>query len=151
MEIREATINDAKRISYLINTLTNKNPNNYTDIQLTTWKGYNTPSMIKKQFEDRTIFCAFSNKKLVGTIGLKNNYVVGFYISHSNRHKGIGSKLLNYIENYALNKNIKTLHLESTSSAIKFYESKGFQKKEKIKVILQGIEYTEVKMKKTIK
>ena len=129
MEIREATINDVRRVSYLINKSTSKNPNNYTRKQLTTWKKHNTPSKIKKQLNDRIIFCAFSNNRLIGTIGLKDNFVVGFYVSHTIRHQGIGSKLLQHTESYSLNKNINKLYLESTPSAIKFYKSKGFKLK----------------------
>ena len=56
---------------------------------------------IRKKLEERTIFCAFENKKLVGTIGLEGKEVVGLYVSYSNIGKGVGKALLNHLEEFA--------------------------------------------------
>ena len=148
--IRKATLEDAKRISYLIQKNTEANPNNYNQEQLVTWKKYNTPSRIKKQLTEREIFCAFENNKLAGTIGLLNNEIVGFYISPSKRGQGIGKKLFDFIQNQAKQKGYKTLILTSTPSAVKFYENKGFQQIKTVIVSIDDINYQEYNMIKTL-
>jgi len=150
MLIRRANIYDAKRISYLIQKSTQKNPNNYSPEQLKTWKNYNTPSKIRKQIEERTTFCAFKNNRLIGTISLKENIIMGFYMSFGYRNKGLGSLLLKHMENYAISQKIKTLVLDSTPSAVNFYTQRGFEPKNEILVTLNGVNYKELKMKKTI-
>lgn len=150
MKIQEATIHDARRISYLISKSTNSNPNDYSKAQIEVWKKYNTPSRIKSQLQDRKIFCAFKNNKLIGTIALKDEEVHGFYVSFSLRKKGIGSKLLTYIERYAKQNNIKSLYLTSTPSALKFYQSKGYQQKKEVNVAIFGVNFPEVIMEKEL-
>lgn len=50
------------------------------------------------------------------------------FVKEEFRRKGIASKLLNYIENNNTLKNISLEVRTSNSSAIAFYESKGFEK-----------------------
>jgi len=146
--IRKATIQDARKISYLIQQSTKRNPNNYSDIQMKTWLSYNTTSKIKAQFKDRTIFCAFKNNKLVGTIALKGFEVVGFYVSFSQRNKGIGQQLFNFIQNYVVHKKHQKLILTATPSAIKFYEKQGFKILNEKTVTLNAVNYIEFDMEK---
>jgi len=150
LEIRKATYKDVNRISYLIQKNTDENPNNYTKIQLNNWKKHNTPANIKKQLKTREVFCAFENNKLIGTIALVDNEIMGFYVSFSKRGNGIGAKLLKFIEEEAKQKNIKTLYLTATLSAELFYKSKGFQKTKDNLVNLNGINYNEVDMQKEL-
>lgn len=50
------------------------------------------------------------------------------FVKEDFRRKGIASKLLNYIENNNTLKNISLEVRTSNTSAISFYESKGFEK-----------------------
>jgi len=150
LEIRKAIYKDASRISYLIQKNTDGNPNNYTKVQLENWKKYNTPANIKKQLETREVFCAFKNNQLLGTIAIANNEILGFYISFSKRGKGIGTILLNFIEEKAKQRNLQTLFLTATPSAVHFYKSQGFQKLKDNLVTITGIDYNEVDMKKEL-
>ena len=83
MIIRKAINEDVNDISNLIQKMTEKNPNNYSIEQITAWKRYNTPSEIKKQMDDRLIFCAIKDNELIGTIALKKDFILGFYVSYS--------------------------------------------------------------------
>ncbi|MCB4798050.1 GNAT family N-acetyltransferase [Neotamlana laminarinivorans] len=151
MEIRRAKLEDANKISYLvINTSATHNPNNYNTIQATTWQKYNTPARIKAQLQERTVFCAFINNKLVGTIGLKENWIVGFYVSHHIRGKGLGSELIHFIENYALEQNQKELFLIATPSAVAFYKSKNYSITKPVIVTLDHVDYDEFEMHKKL-
>ena len=150
MEIKEAKNTDANRISYLIRTSIDKNPNMYSQKQIDIWKRHNTPSKIKKQLNDRVIFCALKGNKLIGTISIKDNTIHGFYISYSSRNKGIGTILLNHLEQYAITKKVKKLSLMSTPSAINFYKNKGYLANKETTVTLDNVEYIEVEMTKTL-
>lgn len=151
MEIRKATPNNARRISYLIQKNTEKVlENNYSKEQITIWKKANTPKAIEKKMNERTIFCAFQHKKLVGTIGLYRNNVVGLYVSYSKRKLGIGKKLLEHLEQQARKQGIQQLILTSTPSGKKFYISNGYQPIQPITVDIMGVPFEETEMMKTI-
>ncbi len=150
LEIRSAMLKDARRISYLIKKNTAGNPNGYTPEQKAAWKAYNTPAKIKKQLSERDWFCAFERNKLVGTIGLRNNEVVGFYVSFAKRKKGIGAQLYAFIEKEAKQRNIKSLDLTATPSAISFYQSKGFHKIKEVIVSIGPVTFRETIMKKNL-
>ncbi|MEM6321441.1 MAG: GNAT family N-acetyltransferase [Bacteroidota bacterium] len=150
MNIRQAKNEDARRISYLIHKNTDANPNDYTIEQIKAWKKYTTPANISKQLMDRKIFCAFENGKLIGTIALKENYILGFYVNPTVRGKGIGSKLLNHLEDYASTNGVKKLYLTSTPSAFPFYQNKGYTKKEEVIVTIYDVDFREVEMEKAL-
>ncbi len=150
MKIRRATIDDAKRISYLICKITEPNPNKYSKKQKIAWKRYNSPSGIKKQIKGRVVFCAFENNRLLGTIALKDNEIVGFNVSFSIRGKGVGSRMLNFLENFARKKGIKKLTLTSTTSAFNYYKKRGFKPKQKVVLRICGADFPETYMEKRI-
>ncbi len=152
MIIRKATYKDARRISYLINkNADHVKENNYTPEQLVAWKKDNSLKAIKTKMKQREIFCAFENEKLVGTIGLEGNYLVGLYISYSKRGKGLGYRLLAFLENYARNKNIDELHLTATPNGYGFYLKYGYEPQGEIDLYYDGVKLIETKMKKKLK
>lgn len=150
MIIREADLKDVNEISDLIQKVTNNNPNNYSPEQIVAWMKYNTQSEIKKQLNDRMVFCAIQDNTLIGTIALKDDFVLGFNVNYSIRKIGIGTKLLGFLEEYALSKNIKKLKLTSTPSAFEFYKKRGYETKGKITLSIFGIDFPEMEMEKII-
>ncbi|HMB63195.1 MAG TPA: GNAT family N-acetyltransferase [Eudoraea sp.] len=150
MQIRYANTEDARRISYLIQKNTANVPeNNYSQEQMTAWKRANSPKAIRESMKRRIIFCAFENKKLVGTIGLKENKVVGLYVSYSRRKSGIGRKLLTHLETHARTHGLKELVLTSTPSAKNFYTSNGFEIIKPVIVTILNVHFHETLMRKT--
>lgn len=151
MQIRKATTNDARKISNLIrknadNVLSKK----YSQEQLVAWKNKNTTKGIIDNLKDRTTFVAFQNGKLVGTIGLEGNYLVGLYISYHKLRQGIGFCLLEYLENYAKKKKIKELHLTATPYGYGFYLKYGYKPYGKVDLYYGGIKFIETKMTKKL-
>lgn len=71
---------------------------------------------------------------VVGTIGLYElspdvGYFVRFYVDKNYRRKGIGSKLLFTLIEFAKKKNYKKIFLTTSSdqeAAVKFYDKMGF-------------------------
>jgi GNAT superfamily N-acetyltransferase len=113
-------------------------------------KKYNTQPEIKKQLNDRVIFCAIQDNQLIGTIALKENFILGFYVNYAIRKIGIGTKLLDYLEEYAFRNNIKKLKLTSTPSAFEFYKKRGYKIKDKVILSIYGVDYPEVEMEKIL-
>lgn len=151
MHIRKATVKDAERIKHLIiKNVFSEEEYPYTTDQLDAWKKAKTVSSIRKDISNNIIFCAFQNNKLIGTIGLKGDSIFGLYISYHKRRKGIGYKLLCYIESYAIIKGLKKIKLISTLSGYDFYLKNGYKPKGQIKNYYSGIEFIETKMIKEL-
>jgi N-acetylglutamate synthase-like GNAT family acetyltransferase len=149
--IRQATKADAARISYLIRNNTDKVLSNpYNESQKKVWKAANTPGAIRKQLAQRTIFCAFINDKMVGTIGLDQDTLVGLYVSHTQLGKGIAKALFLHLENYAKEQGLKNLRLLSTPSGKGFYQKMGFEAIGERDTIVSGIVFPETEMNKKL-
>lgn len=150
--IKNAKIEDARRISYLIrkNTL-NVLENKYSKEQKAAWIKANTVKSIEEKILNYTIFCAFRNKRLVGTIGLNKNELFGLYIGYTQRGKGIGKQLLLHVEKVAKSKGYNELFLTSTPAGFDFYKSKGFTQYDSFKLSINKVDFFEPAMKKLIK
>lgn len=76
-------------------------------------------------------FVKDENNQIVGGILGEINwgwlYIQGLWVSESVRSKGLGSKLLQKLEDYALSKGITNYRLETTSfQALDFYKKQGY-------------------------
>lgn len=85
-----------------------------------------------KQNQLHSFFGYYQNSKLIGLIGLEifNNIALLRSLCVRNKSAGVGSILLNYIEKYSLENNIKDLYLLTTTADI-YFEKKGFKKEDK--------------------
>ena len=149
--IRQATPQDTRRISYLIQKNTDKvTENNYTMAQKNAWKKANTPKAIQNQLAHRILFCAVKNGQLYGTIGLMGNEMVGLYVSYSKRGRGIGKLLLAHLEDYAREQGISRLKLTATPSAKPLYEKSGYTPHNQVTVQINGVTFLETSMSKML-
>lgn len=151
--IREAKISDANQISKIIKeNVEFVRENNYSKEESDVWKGANNPKKIKKDIKTKKIFILIENKKIIGTIGLNKNEVCGFYMDYHLRGTGEGTKLFNFIENYAKKKKIKKLILSASPSALNYYKKRGFIEKGPNKYRVNSeISLLETLMEKTLK
>lgn len=96
---------------------------------------YNTDLM-----NELTIFGAFDDNVLIGIIGTKNSgaHISLFFISPEYHRKGLGRKLFDFAYT---NQTEKEITVNSSSYAVKFYESLGFSKKAGEQVT-NGLKYT---------
>ena len=149
--IRRATVHDIDNISTLIQKNTdNVKENNYSDEQKDIWKKANTREIISEKLNTRTIFCAFSENEIVGTIGLHSNEIVGLYVDHTKQGMGIGRKLLKYLEDHALKMNIHKLTLTATPAAKNFYQNRGYKLVGPESVVIESVIFNETRMEKVI-
>ncbi len=128
MEIRKATKKDARKISILRRkTLREVNKNDYPQEHLNFLINENSTQGIIKKMDERETFCMWENKILLGTVELKGDKILGLFIKSSEVGKGLGSKLMDFIEDYARSKKIKQVRLYSTKFAFNFYKKRGYR------------------------
>jgi amino-acid N-acetyltransferase len=86
--------------------------------------------IIKKQLY--SFFGYYKNDKLIGLVGLEIFDTIALLRSLciKNKSAGVGSILLDYIEKYSLENNIKELYLLTTTADI-YFRKKGFKKEDK--------------------
>lgn len=134
IKIREICKNDYDKIFSLINIELG-----YSDID---FNGLSKRLDLMKTQGKYHIFCAFSDNNLVGFLGaiqeiafeLENDYlrIIGIAVSKSLQCNGIGTLLLNHVENFAKLNGFSLVALNSglqRFDAHKFYEKNGFIKK----------------------
>lgn len=107
-------------------------------INFTKYAIENYEDMLRFKKNDSAILIgAFYNEKIVGFIWAHKREVYGdsrLHIGHivvnsKVRSGGIGTKLLNYLENYSIRENIKKIDLMATlanENTMKFYKANGF-------------------------
>lgn len=76
----------------------------------------------------RVVLVAESDSKVVGSVSLYDSDVRLMFVDPEFQHKGIGSELLNRIQEIAREKGIAKLSLKSSLPSQKFYEQHGFIK-----------------------
>jgi len=127
MKIRLANKKDARKISILRRkTLRELNKNNYPKVFLQFLINENSTRGIINKMRDRDMFCAWEGNILLGTIDLGGNKIGRLFIKSSEIGKGIGTRLMDFIENYARSKRIKQVRLYSTKFALSFYKKRGY-------------------------
>ncbi len=134
MTLREAKFGDISDLTELINQL--GYPTTHEEM-------FERFSHIQK-LDDYKTFVAVSENKVIGVIGMIKNFFYehnGFYIriavlvvNKEYRQKGIGKKLLQYSENFALHLGAEKLLVNSGNreeriAAHAFYENMGFEAK----------------------
>ena len=127
MIIKKARKKDARKISILRRkTLRELNKNDYPKIFIQFLINENSTQGTLNKMKDKDMFCAWEGNILLGTIDLAGDKIAGLFIKSSEIGKGVGAKLMDFIENYARSKNIKQVRLYSTKSAINFYKKRGY-------------------------
>ena len=72
------------------------------------------------------MFVADAAGEIVGFGALYGDEVKAVYVSPRTQRMGIGRALLAILEREAIHRGITTIKLESTITALRFYESQGF-------------------------
>lgn len=86
-------------------------------------------SQAKARFYSEVIFVAICQEKIVGFASLLiHKYQIGgVYVHPEFSRQGIGSRLLEVVENTAIEKGYKSLSVLSSLTAIDFYQKQGYQ------------------------
>ncbi len=84
----------------------------------------NNYSYVKEILPNAEIYVYTIEEKIVGFIGLNQNYIEGIFVDINNQYKGIGTLLLNKVK-----ENTTTLTLnvyKKNTNAINFYKKNNF-------------------------
>ena len=149
--IRVAETKDAAAISELI--LENAKATlaaYYSPEQWNVFVQYYNEATVGNKLAGHLFFCAEQNHEIVGVIGLDRNWVVGFYTKATLLNKGIGSILMNYLEDYAQKNGISRLKLASSPVGLEYYYKKGWTKIKEAKLKYLGVEFDETLMEKRL-
>lgn len=78
---------------------------------------------------DKNFYVAIYNNQVIGTgmINIETGKIDAIFVHPNHMRKGIGKKIVEFLEDLALNCGLKTLTLESTLNAAGFYRACGFE------------------------
>ena len=129
MKIKKAKPENAEEISKLIKqTFKNIMSKDYPKKgHILFFNNKNTKKKVLEKIKKHNMFCINDKDKIIGTIYLDNDLIGGLYIKHDHIKKGIGTKLLKFIENYARKKGIKKVRLFSTKYGYPFYLKNNYK------------------------
>jgi GNAT superfamily N-acetyltransferase len=97
---------------------------------------------MRQKIQTQQVFCATQSETIVGTIALENDFVVGFYTRTQNLGQGIGTLLMQYIEQVAREQGLTQIQLAASPAALSFYY-KNWQKVRDILPRYAGVEFEE--------
>lgn len=81
---------------------------------------------VKNQLTVADIYVAYDNQKIIGFMGMQNDYVQGIFIQDAFKHMGFGKALIEQAK--GSNKKIKLSVYKKNQRAIEFYLAQGFIK-----------------------
>ena len=148
IEIREFKDQDALEASNLIRkTLSEENSKFYPDSVIEHMCNEFSPKFVVELSKEREFFVAIEKSNIIGTITLIKDYIGTVFVNPDYHGKGIGTKLMETIENLAKERKIENLKLNSSINAVDFYEKLGYKKGEQSQSEEYGVTY---EMKKTL-
>ncbi len=97
-----------------------------------------TTEYIRKIATNRTIVVALIVDKIVGMGALKENEIRHMYVQLEYQEKGIGSKIISFLEKEAYYKGFFSIIVNSVSHSEEFYIKNGFQSLIKTQIVRHG-------------
>lgn len=117
--IREFNINELEQVMKIWLD-TNSKAHDFIDISY--WQ--NNYDLVKEMMPNATIFVYEDNSKIIGFIGLMDNYIAGIFIDSNSQSKGIGKALLDYVKN--ISSELLLNVYKKNARAVKFYLREDF-------------------------
>jgi N-acetylglutamate synthase-like GNAT family acetyltransferase len=133
IRIRKAKDKDVIKISNLIKkTLNEVNSKDYPEeIIHFMCKFYSSRNIIKK-LSTHMIYVVVKDNNILGTVSLKDNEISSFFIDPKFQYRGIGTKLMAYVELVAKKNGHNSICLSSSTTAYTFYKKLDYKKIENI-------------------
>ena len=108
------------------------NSNDMTKKQVDYLSNYFSVKNIRDSLKDTSIYVALLGEKIVATGSLCEGRIKSFFVNPSYHKKGIGSKLVKYLEGILKKNGYSSVFLRSSKYAVGFYKKLGFKEAEKI-------------------
>lgn len=125
--IREFLYEDAIKVSYLIKkALTEVNSKDYPQNVIQFMVDNYLPKRIIEKSSKRLTCVAVYHNRILGTVSLEGNHISSLFINPRYQRRGIGTKLMMYVESIARTKGHKSVNLGSSITAYEFYKKLGY-------------------------
>lgn len=82
---------------------------------------------IIKRAPNRKMILMIEKEVVLGTASLKDNIILSVFVDVNTQGKGIGTKLMNYLEEMARKKGVKKVVLPSSITSVSFYSRLGYK------------------------
>jgi GNAT superfamily N-acetyltransferase len=120
---------DAPSVSQVIRkALTEVNSQDYPPAIIQNLCDSFAPSLLIENAQNRWMYVALENDRIVGTISLANNYILTLFVDPQFHHQGIGTELLHHVEAIARERNYHVVNVPSSITAYEFYKRHGYHK-----------------------
>lgn len=151
--VRQFQPGDVEDICHLFyDTIHSINRRDYTNEQVNAWAPYrNSYSKWREKLDRTQPLIATICDKIVGFAELENNgHIDCFYIDKDFQKIGVGTKLLNAINQKAISSRMSRLHAEVSITAKTFFEKHNFKLLSKQSVVVRSLELTNFLMEKIL-
>ncbi len=128
LKIRQATIADAVPLSGMIRrTIRISNAHDYTQSSIDLLCALFEPLPVTERIENELILLSFLDGSLVGTVGLKGDFLRSLFVDPAYQGQGFGKLLVARMEAEARNKAMSEIMIHSSLTAQGFYASLGYE------------------------
>ncbi|WP_299640407.1 GNAT family N-acetyltransferase [uncultured Ruegeria sp.] len=128
IKIRQATVADVLPLSGLIRrTIRASNSKDYDQKSIDMLSAIFEPEPVAERIENELILLCFMGTKLVGTVGLRDNYLRSMFVDPGFQGRGLGKMLVARIEEEARQRAIPEMMLHSSLTAREFYLALGYE------------------------
>lgn len=130
MQVRPAEIADAERAIDVIRrsieqlcALDHRND----PATLTMWLGNKTAANMRRWIADHTVLVAVEDERIAGVASVRaDGHVLLNYVAPEARFRGASKRLMLAIETWAASHGLEWLTLDSSATALRFYQSTGW-------------------------
>ncbi len=124
--VRYFSTDDAQQCSSLMQDHFNNHAINLPIAVRTRISESRTSEYIRAIANDRTIIVAVLNDKIIGMGALKENEIRHMYVESMYQRKGIGSRIIRFLEREAYEKGFPSIIVNSVDQSEDFYVKNGF-------------------------
>jgi putative acetyltransferase len=97
-----------------------------------------------------TVFVAEYERTIVGFAARNQNWITAVYVHPEFTRKGIGSRLLNILEDDSRACGINSLFVDASITAKPFYDSLGYQMRTPVLICVRGVQVHCIEMRKVM-
>jgi predicted N-acetyltransferase YhbS len=126
--VRAATVDDAPAVSRVIlDALRQSNAKDYSPEVIERVGASFSPLALLNLFEQREVFVAVYDERIVGTASLDGRAVRTVFVAPEVQRRGVGRRLMEVVEDAARKAGIEVLVVPSSVTAEQFYADLGFK------------------------
>jgi len=151
LKIRKATVEDADSVRELFReTIISVNEKDYDEKQIDIWaSGSEDKTAWERKIAEQHFLIAGIDSKTVGFSSITDEGYIDFMFTHKDyQHQGIATKMLNALEEIAIEKELETVWAEVSITARPFFSSKGFRITERFVNEVKGVKFDDCIMTK---